>query len=104
MATNKEIIKKLSEIEDKLPNGELEEMHEMMKEIKEILLDPEDGVIVRVNKNTYWRKTITEGDVSFDSIKDDVKDLNSFKSNVTKALWVVYTTIMGVIIKLIWGD
>ena len=104
MATNKEIIKKLSDIEDKLPNGELEEMHEMMKEIKEILLDPEDGVIVRVNKNTYWRKTITEGDVSFDSIKDDVKDLNSFKSNVTKALWVVYTTIMGVIIKLIWGD
>ena len=104
MATNKEIIKKLSDIEDKLPNGELEEMHEMMKEIKEILLDPEDGVIVRVNKNTYWRKTITEGDVSFDSIKDDVKDLNSFKSNVTKALWVVYTTVMGVIIKLIWGD
>ena len=104
MATNKEIIKKLSEIEDKLPNGELEEMHEMMIEIKEILLDPEDGIIVRVNKNTYWRKTITEGDVSFDSIKDDVKDLNSFKSNVTKALWVVYTTIMGVIIKLIWGD
>ena len=104
MATNKEIIKKLSDIEDKLPNGELEEMHEMMKEIKEILLDPEDGVIVRVNKNTYWRKTITEGEVSFDTIKDDVKDLNSFKSNVTKALWVVYTTIMGVIIKLIWGD
>ena len=104
MATNKEIIKKLADIEDKLPNGELEEMHEMMKEIKEILLDPEDGIIVRVNKNTYWRKTITEGDVSFDSVKDDVKDLNSFKSNVTKALWVVYTAIMGVIIKLIWGD
>ena len=53
MATNKEIIKKLGEIEDKLPNGELEEMHEMIKEIKEILLDPEDGIIVRVNKNTY---------------------------------------------------
>ena len=104
MATNKEIIKKLADIEDKLPNGELAEMHEMIKEIKEIHLDPEDGIIVRVNKNTYWRKTITEGDVSFDSIKDDVKDLNSFKSNVTKALWVVYTTVMGVIIKLIWGD
>ena len=104
MATNKEIIKKLADIEDKLPNGELEEMHGMIKEIKEILLDPEDGIIVRVNKNTYWRKTITEGEVSFDTIKDDVKDLNSFKSNVTKALWVVYTTIMGVIIKLIWGD
>ena len=104
MATNKEIIKKLDEIEDKLPNGELEEMHNMMKEIKEILLDPEDGVIVRVNKNTYWRKTLTEGDISFNSVRDDVKDLNSFKNNVTKALWISYTAIIGVIIKLIWGD
>ena len=68
MATNKEIIKKLADIEDKLPNGELEEMHNMMKEIKEILLDPEDGVIVRVNKNTYWRKTITEGDINLSLI------------------------------------
>ena len=104
MATNKEIIKKLGEIEDKLPNGELEEMHNMMKEIKEILLDPEDGIIVRVNKNTYWRKTLTEGDISFNSVRDDVKDLNSFKNNVTKALWISYTAITGVIIKLIWGD
>ena len=104
MATNKEIIKKLADIEDKLPNGELEEMHEMIKEIKEILLDPEDGIIVRVNKNTYWRKTLTEGDVSFDTMRDDVKDLNSFKNNVTKALWISYTAITGVIIKLIWGD
>ena len=30
----------------------------MIKEIKEILLDPEDGIIVRVNKNTFWRKEI----------------------------------------------
>ena len=104
MATNQEIIKKLECVETKLMGGELEEIHQTVKEIKEILLDPEDGLIVRVNKNTYWRKTITEGDINFDSIKDDVKDLNSFKSNVTKALWVVYTAIMGVIIKLIWGD
>ena len=104
MATNKDILKKLDCVENKLMSGELEEIHETVKEIKEVLLDPEDGIIVRVNKNTYWRKTITEGDINFDSIKDDVKDLNSFKSNVTKALWVVYTTIMGVIIKLIWGD
>ena len=102
--TNKEIIEKLNCLEDSVSGNELKEIHQVVNEIKEILLDPEDGLIVRVNKNTYWRKTITEGDVSFDSIKDDVKDLNSFKSNVTKALWVVYTTIMGVIIKLIWGD
>ena len=34
MATNKDILQRLESIEDKLPNGELEEMHGMIKEIK----------------------------------------------------------------------
>ncbi len=39
MATNKEIVERLTCIEARLPNGELEEMHTMIKEIKEILLE-----------------------------------------------------------------
>ena len=53
MATNKDIIQKLECVETKLMSGELEEIHTTVKEIKEVLLDPEDGIIVRVNKNTY---------------------------------------------------
>ena len=56
--TNKHLAERLDCIEKRLPNGELKEMHENIKEIKEILLDPEDGIIVRVNKNTYWRREI----------------------------------------------
>ena len=52
MATNKQIVERLNCIEARLPNGELEEIHNNVKEIKEVLLDPEDGIIVRVNKNT----------------------------------------------------
>ncbi len=93
MATNKDILQRLESIESKLPNGELEEMHGMIKEIKEILLDPEDGIIVRVNKNTYWRKQINI---------QDIEELKNFKSNVTHALWGVYTLVLGVIAKLIF--
>ena len=93
MATNKEIIKKLGEIEDKLPNGELEEMHGMIKEIKEILLDPEDGIIVRVNKNTFWRKEIDA---------DEFKALIRWKQTVNSAIYVVYTALVGIILKLIF--
>ena len=50
--TNKHLSDRLDCIEARLPNGELQEMHENIKEIKEILLDPEDGIVVRVNKNT----------------------------------------------------
>ena len=93
MATNKDIIEKLKCVESRLTNGEIEEMHEMIKEIKEVLLDPEDGLIVRVNKNTYWRKQINI---------QDIEELKNFKSNVTHALWGVYTLVLGVIAKLIF--
>ena len=93
MATNKDILQRLESIENKLPNGELEEMHGMIKEIKEILLDPEDGIIVRVNKNTYWRKQINI---------QEIEELKNFKQNVTHALWGVYTLVLGVIAKLIF--
>jgi len=93
MATNKEIIKKLDCVEAKLMGGELEEIHQTVKEIKEILLDPEDGLIVRVNKNTYWRKEIDS---------DEFKALLRWKQGVTHAMWVAYTTLTGILVKLIF--
>tara|TARA_B110000902_G_C13874902_1_gene424369 strand:+ start:148 stop:435 length:288 start_codon:yes stop_codon:yes gene_type:complete len=93
MATNKDILKKLDCVESKIMNGELEEIHQTVKEIKEVLLDPEDGIIVRVNKNTFWRKQI---DIQ------DITELKNFKSNVTTALWGIYTLVLGVIAKLIF--
>ena len=91
--TNKEIIKKLECVETKLMGGELEEIHQTVKEIKEILLDPEDGIIVRVNKNTYWRKEIDS---------DEFKALIRWKQSINSALYVVYTAVVGIILKLIF--
>ena len=93
MATNKDIIERLNCIEANVSNGQLEEIHETVKEIKEILLDPEDGLIVRVNKNTYWRRQI---DIQ------DIQELKTFKQNVTHAMWGIYTIMLGVIAKLIF--
>ena len=52
MATNKDILQRLECIESRVSTGQLGEIHDTVKEIKQILLDPEDGLIVRVNKNT----------------------------------------------------
>ena len=93
MATNKEIVERLSCIEARLPNGELQEIHTNVKEIKEILLDPEDGVIVGVNKNTYWRKELDA---------DEFKALLRWKQTVTHAMWIAYTALTGIIIKIIF--
>ena len=91
--TNKEIHERLECIEKRLPNGELQEIHQNVKEIKEILLDPEDGIIVRVNKNTFWRRQVDA---------DEFKALLRWKSNVTHAMWISYTALVGIIVKLIF--
>ena len=91
--TNQHLSDRLDCIEKRLPNGELQEMHEMIKEIKEILLDPEDGIIVRVNKNTYWRKEIDS---------DEFKALIRWKQTINNALYVVYSAVVGIILKLVF--
>ena len=91
--TNKEICERLECIEQRLPNGELKEIHENVKEIKAILLDPEDGIIVRVNKNTYWRHQIDS---------DEFKALIRWKQAMTHAMWIAYTALIGIIVKIIF--
>ena len=93
MATNKDILKKLDCVENKLMNGELEEIHETVKEIKEVLLDPEDGLIVRVNKNTFWRKEIDA---------DEFKAIVRWKTTINQAMWIAYTALVGIIFKLMF--
>ena len=95
MATNKDILERLNCIEQNISSEQLDEIQQTVKEIKEILLDPEDGLIVRVNKNTYWRRQIDTR---------DIQELKSFKQNVTTALWGVYTLVMGVISKIVFWD
>ena len=95
MATNKDIIERLNCIEQKISSEQLDEISQTVKEIKEILLDPEDGLIVRVNKNTYWRRQIDTR---------DIQELKTFKQNVTTALWGVYTLVLGLISKVVFWD
>ena len=91
--TNKEIIEKLDCLEARYSSGQLDEIHETVKEIKQILLDPEDGLIVRVNKNTYWRRQVDT---------DEFKAIVRWKQGVTHALWISYSALIGIIIKLVF--
>ena len=91
--TNKEIIEKLDCLEARYSNGQLDEIHETVKEIKQILLDPEDGLIVRVNKNTYWRRELDA---------DEFKAMIRWKQAMTHAMWISYSALVGIIIKIIF--
>ena len=57
----------------------LDKMDGKLDMLTEKLLDPDYGVTARVNRNTTHRKVMS------------------------KALWVIYAVMIGVIIKLIWN-
>jgi uncharacterized protein (UPF0335 family) len=112
-----DILTALEIIKKQLPNGELkaiqerieridqsqEDMKEDLRAIKRQLLDPEDGIIVRVNKNTEFRKKQESEEKDFDKFMEEHKDMMSFKDTVTKILWIVFTAIAGIILAMIFG-
>ena len=57
----------------------LDKMDEKLDMLTEKLLDPDRGVTARVNRNTSYRKVMS------------------------KALWVVYAVLVGLIVKLFWN-
>ena len=109
-----DILDALDVIRDKMPNGEIksiqdkieniesaqEDMHEDLRLIKKQLLDPEDGIVVRVNKNTEFRKRKEDSEKSFQSIIDEHKELMSWKSTVTKILWILFTAVAGILVSI----
>jgi hypothetical protein len=111
-----EILDNLDAIKTKLPNGELaliqeriegiensqEDMKEDLKTIRKQLLDPEDGIVVRVNKNTEFRKRKEADDKDFIKIIDEHKELMSWKSTVTKVLWTIFTVLAGLVISAVF--
>ena len=57
----------------------LDKMDGKLDMLTEKLLDPDYGVTARVNRNTTHRKVMS------------------------KALWVIYAIVIGVVIKMIWN-
>ena len=114
-ATQKDILQQilieLDTMKTKLPNGELKRMeasiHEMkedyqdlksdVSDIKFTLLNPEDGVIVRVNKNTEFRIEREDKQEYYDGILAEFEKLKDWKEGVTKALWILFGAMVGVV-------
>jgi hypothetical protein len=113
-----EILEALDLIKAKMPNGEIkviqekiasiessqEDMHDDLRLIKKQLLDPEDGIVVRVNKNTEFRKKKEEAERDYSKIIDEHKELMSWKSTVTKFLWIIISSIAGIIVAMMFGN
>ena len=113
-----DIFDKLEEIRKRLPNGELISIKNSVAEIQEEqknintkvsdlskrLLDPETGVVVKVNKNA---DSITDHvldtaklDDEIPFLKNKVKNIEEWQSGINKALWIVFGSIAGLAITM----
>ena len=120
--TNKEILEEIEFLKKKLPNGEFallkksvedlssgqNALKSSIRELKQQLLDPDNGVVVRVNRNSEFRKDSEQRgplcQQSFENMEDNVNSILGWKDNVTKALWILFTAIIGLGIKLVIGE
>ena len=120
--TNKEILEEIEFLKKKLPNGEFallkksvedlssgqNSLKSSIRELKQQLLDPDNGVVVRVNRNSEFRKDSEKRgplcQQSFENMEDSVNSILDWKNNVSKALWILFTAVVGLVIKLVVGD
>ena len=120
--TNKEILEEIERLKKKIPTangdfillkktvGDLEAgqsgLKDVIKELKERLLNPDDGVITRVNRNSEFRKDSEQRgplcQKSFENMEDSVNSILGWKDNVSKALWILFTGIAGIIVKILF--
>lgn len=121
MSTQKDILEliltEIATMKTKLPNGELKRMEATIREMKDnyadikddlsdikfTLLNPEDGIIVRVNKNTGWRREREEKAEYYDKIINEFEKMKEWKDGVTKALWIVFSALVGIVGYIISG-
>lgn len=74
-----------------------EDMKQDMSDLKSRLLNPYDGAIVEIRKNTEFRQDQLRKEKDYDKLLEEHKDLVKWKSSFTKAFWVFFTTGAGVI-------
>ena len=102
------VLSELVHIKKHMPNGELKAMLEDVKDLKEdmsdlkyTLLNPENGVIVKTNQNTEFRKLMQGNEKEFQSKMIELEEFKRWKEGVNKALWILFTVLAGVVIKLL---
>lgn len=104
------VLSELVHIKKHMPNGELKLMLNDMKDMKEdiselkyMLLNPEDGVIVKTNQNTQFRRRLEADEKELQLQLRELEDLKKWKGGVNKALWILFAGLIAIVFKLIFN-
>lgn len=113
----KQILDELSKLKSNMPNGELKHLQDSIEDlrkdqkalkddisdIKRKLLDPETGVIVKVNENTKFRVQEEGRYEDYLEFNADLQNLKKWQGGINKAMWIIFTAIFAIALKVIFG-
>ena len=75
----------------------LDSMDGKLDKLTSSLLNPDNGFVSRVNKNTDFRESKLP---KYESLIQEFQDMKRGKSNITKAIWTIFATVLGVLVKI----
>lgn len=113
----KEILGEIKDLKSNMPNGEIKilqtsmddikreqkSIKDDMSDIKRKLLDPDDGVIVKVNENTKFRIQEEDRYDDYMQFTIDIQEMKTWKKGVNQALWILFGALIAVAAKVIFG-
>ena len=120
--TLNKLVSEISALKTTLPSSDLRLIQLSMEEFKHAqsdikkdltdlkrkLLDPDDGVIVKVNENTKFRidqeKIQEREEREYKELILEHSELMKWKGGVTKAMWIFFTAIVGIVAKIFFMD
>lgn len=113
----KQILDEIIKLKSNMPNGEIKHLQNSIEDlkrdqkslkddisdIKKKLLDPETGVIVRVNENTKFRMQEEGRYEDYLEFNGDLQSLKKWQGAINKAMWIIFTAITAIAIKVIFS-
>lgn len=73
------------------------DMKSDMSELKQRLLNPYDGAIVEIRKNTEFRHEWEKQEKVLNTLQEEHRQLLKWKGNFVKIFWTIFTTAIGVV-------
>jgi hypothetical protein len=114
----KQVLDELAHMKERSPQSDLRiiqlnmeelknsqaDMKKDLSDLKKKLLDPDDGVIVKVNENTKFRidqqKQQEKDEKEYKDLLLEHSELMKWKGGVTKAMWIFFTALVGILAKV----
>lgn len=103
------VLRELVYIKEVIPSSELKQVILKVEEIKmdvseltNILMHPETGLIVKINENSKYRHSKVFSAEDKTKIQLEVKEIIQWKEGVNKALWIAFTALVALAVKILF--